>query len=78
MIDLALSSFAGRDADLAEQLPDKDNVLDRLNRGLLDELKQYASDEESSTGRPISCWWPAPSSASGITRSISASRSRFS
>jgi phosphate transport system protein len=47
MIDLALSSFAGRDADLAEQLPDKDNVLDRLNRGLLDELKQYASDEES-------------------------------
>jgi phosphate transport system protein len=47
MLDAALSAFARRDADLAEQLPTKDNVLDRLNRGLLDELKHYAADEQS-------------------------------
>jgi phosphate transport system protein len=47
MLELALSAFAQRDADLAEELPVKDNVLDRLNRGMLDELKRYAGDEES-------------------------------
>jgi phosphate transport system protein len=47
MLDLALLAFSQRDADLAEELPVKDNVLDRLNRGLLSELKQYAGDEES-------------------------------
>lgn len=47
MIETALSAFARRDADLAEELPTKDNALDRLNRGLLEELKQYAADEQS-------------------------------
>jgi phosphate transport system protein len=47
MLDLALSAFSTRDLALAEELPDKDNVLDRLNRGMLAELKQYAGDEES-------------------------------
>jgi phosphate transport system protein len=47
MLDLALSAFSTRDVDLAEQLPVKDNVLDRLNRGMLAELKRYAGDEES-------------------------------
>jgi phosphate transport system protein len=47
MLDLALSAFARRDADLAEQLTIKDNALDRLNRGLLEELKHYAGDEQS-------------------------------
>jgi phosphate transport system protein len=47
MLDLALTAFTRRDADLAEELPLKDNSLDRLNRGLLDELKQYAGDEQS-------------------------------
>jgi phosphate transport system protein len=47
MLDAGLRAFAARDADLAEELPVKDNVLDRLNRGLLDELKQYAGDEKS-------------------------------
>jgi phosphate transport system protein len=47
MLDSALTAFAKRDPDLAEELPLKDNALDRLNRGLLDELKQYAGDEES-------------------------------
>jgi phosphate transport system protein len=47
MLDLALSAFSERDVDLAEELPLKDNVLDRLNRGLLGDLKQYASDEQS-------------------------------
>jgi len=47
MIDLALSAFAQRSDELAEQLPDKDSYLDRLNRGMLDDLKSYAGDEES-------------------------------
>jgi phosphate transport system protein len=47
MLDVALTAFARRDADLAEELPVKDNVLDRLNRGMLGELKRYAGDEES-------------------------------
>jgi phosphate transport system protein len=47
MLDLALTAFTRRDVDLAEELPVKDNSLDRLNRGLLDELKQYAGDEQS-------------------------------
>jgi phosphate transport system protein len=47
MLELALAAFARRDADLAEELPTKDNVLDRLNRGLLEELKQHAADEQS-------------------------------
>jgi phosphate transport system protein len=47
MLVSALTAFAQRDAEAAEELPLKDNALDRLNRGLLDELKQYAGDEES-------------------------------
>lgn len=47
MIDLALSAFAQRSDDLAAELPSRDSVLDRLNRGMLEELKQYAGDEES-------------------------------
>jgi phosphate transport system protein len=47
MLDLALTAFSRRDADLAEELPTKDNALDRLNRGLLGELKEYAADEQS-------------------------------
>ena len=47
MLDLALSAFAQRSAELAEQLPEKDNVLDRLNRGILEDLKQYVNDEQS-------------------------------
>ena len=47
MIDLALSAFAQRSDELAEELPIRDTVLDRLNRGMLEELKQYAGDEES-------------------------------
>lgn len=47
MLDDALLAFARRDADLAEGLPSKDDALDRLNRGMLDDLKQYVDDEES-------------------------------
>jgi phosphate transport system protein len=47
MLELALSAFSQRDADLAEQLPLKDDALDRLNRGMLDDLKQYVQDETS-------------------------------
>lgn len=47
MLDDALLAFARRDADLAEGLPAKDDALDRLNRGMLDDLKQYVDDEES-------------------------------
>lgn len=47
MLDLALSAFAQRSVELAEQLPVKDEVLDRLNRGMVGDLKEYASDEAS-------------------------------
>lgn len=47
MLDLALSAFAQRSVELAEQLPVRDEFLDRLNRGMIGELKSYASDEES-------------------------------
>ena len=40
MLGFALASFAARDADAAEELPEKDNALDRLNRGLLVDLKE--------------------------------------
>ena len=47
MLDTALQAFAGRSIELAELLPERDNVLDRLNRGMLDELKQYVDDDVS-------------------------------
>jgi phosphate transport system protein len=47
MLELALSAFAQRSAELAEELPIRDNALDRLNRGMLEDLKQYVNDEQS-------------------------------
>ncbi len=47
MLDSALVAFAQRDVELAEELPLRDNALDRLNRGMLDDLRDYAGDEES-------------------------------
>jgi phosphate transport system protein len=47
LLDTALRAFAERNAELAEELPIKDNVLDRLNRGMLEVLKEYAGDEKS-------------------------------
>jgi phosphate transport system protein len=47
MLDTALSAFAQRSAELAEELPGRDNALDRLNRGMLDDLKDYVDDDES-------------------------------
>ena len=47
LLDTSLRAFAERDAELAEELPIKDNVLDRLNRGMLEVLKEYAGDEKS-------------------------------
>ncbi len=47
MHDVALRGFSQRDVGLAEQLPERDDALDRLNRGMLGDLKQFAGDEES-------------------------------
>jgi phosphate transport system protein len=47
MLDLSMSAFAQRSAELAEELPTRDDALDRLNRGMLDDLKAYVNDEES-------------------------------
>ena len=47
MLDTAMSAFAQRSVDLAEELPQKDNALDRLNRGMLEDLKDYVDDEQS-------------------------------
>jgi phosphate transport system protein len=47
MLEVVLNAFSGRSVELAEQLPLKDNRLDRLNRGMLGELKRYVDDERS-------------------------------
>jgi phosphate transport system protein len=47
MLDDTIQAFAQRSIELAEMLPEKDNAIDRLNRGMLDELKQYVGDEVS-------------------------------
>jgi phosphate transport system protein len=47
MLNVAMSAFAQRSVELAEQLPERDNVLDRLNRGMLDDLKRYVDDDQS-------------------------------
>ena len=47
MIELALSAFAQRSDELAEQLPLRDEAIDRLNRGMLEDLKEYVNDDES-------------------------------
>jgi phosphate transport system protein len=47
MLVLALAAFSGRSLALAEELTEKDNALDALNRGMLDDLRRYSGDEES-------------------------------
>lgn len=47
MLDLALSAFAQRSVELADQLPALDEFVDRLNRGMVGDLKEYAQDEAS-------------------------------
>jgi phosphate transport system protein len=47
MLLLAMDALRERSAELAEELPDKDDALDRLNRGMLDDLKRYADDESN-------------------------------
>lgn len=47
MLEISMSAFAQRSDDLAEQLPVKDEAIDRLNRGMLEDLKDYVNDEES-------------------------------
>ncbi|MPZ70663.1 MAG: phosphate signaling complex protein PhoU [Actinobacteria bacterium] len=47
MLEVTLSAFAQRSQTLAEELPERDLVLNRLNRGMLDDLKAYAGDEEA-------------------------------
>jgi len=47
MLEIALKAFAMRDVELSEQLPLKDDALDRLNRGILSDLKEFAGDEQS-------------------------------
>jgi phosphate transport system protein len=45
MLDLAMAALRERSVELAEKLPDMDDALDRLNRGMLDDLKAYVDDE---------------------------------
>ncbi len=47
MLDTALSAFVQRSVELAEQLTFKDDSLDRLNKGMLGDLKKYAGDEQA-------------------------------
>jgi phosphate transport system protein len=47
MLDLAMAALRERSVDLAEKLPDMDDALDLLNRGMLADLKSYVDDETS-------------------------------
>lgn len=47
MLDLCLSAIKHRSVATAELLPRKDDAIDRLNRGILDDLQQYAGDSTS-------------------------------
>ena len=47
MLQTSMAAFSQRSLELAEQLPVKDDVLDRLNRGMLDSLREYAGDEDA-------------------------------
>jgi phosphate transport system protein len=47
MLDVGMSALRERSVDLAERLPDMDDALDLLNRGMLADLKSYVDDEAS-------------------------------
>ena len=47
MLDTAMAAFATRSLALAEDLTVKDDAVDRLNRGMLDDLLQYSGDAQS-------------------------------
>jgi phosphate transport system protein len=47
MIELALRAFSSRSVELAEQLPEADDAIDRLNRGMLHHLRDHIGDEDS-------------------------------
>lgn len=47
MLELALAAFSQRSVELAERLPVEDDIVDRLNRGMVGDLKQHVSDDES-------------------------------
>ena len=47
MIAAALTAFAQRDVAVAEQLPVMDDVIDRLNRSMLHQLKDDVGDEDN-------------------------------
>jgi phosphate transport system protein len=45
MIEAAMDAFTRRDLDLARQLPEMDEPIDRLNRGMLHEVLKIADDK---------------------------------
>lgn len=47
MIGVALEAFATRSTELAEKLPEMDDAIDRLNRGMLHHLREFVGDEDS-------------------------------
>ena len=47
MLETAMAAFAARSLSLAEDLTAKDDAVDRLNRGMLDDLLQYSGDAQS-------------------------------
>lgn len=47
MLETAMAAFSSRSLHLAEELTEKDNALDRLNRGMLGDLRTYSGDERS-------------------------------
>lgn len=48
MVDSSIKSFTNRDLELASTLPDLDEVIDRLNRGLIKEVVSLGGSDEDS------------------------------
>lgn len=47
MLDTVLNAFSQRSLEVVETLVTKDEALDRMNRGMLEDLKGFTQDEES-------------------------------
>lgn len=47
MVNAAMDAFARRDLDLCRRLPEMDDPIDRLNRGMLERILELSEDKEA-------------------------------
>ena len=74
MVGAAMAALARRDLDLARRLPELDEPIDRLNRGMLGQVLGVSDDQRGWSGGSGCMSCRASSSGSATTRWTSASR----